>query len=244
MRACIFVDGENFRHSIVDLFQPEFDEGEYLPKTANWEQFFDFVAGRCYDSTRLRTYWYVVQEIDFRPFGLRKLDPEKRVEILSRNRSARSELQAAANRDAKTEEIIARLDREQAKMTSRFNGWTTVQDGIAFRHDAIEFRRAGSIPYDLHEREFGKEKAVDVKLAVDLIEFSSIYDVAIFVSGDGDYVPAVQAVKDKGKRVVNVSFLTRGGELLPGGARRLNRITDRVCQIPYDEAKRLLLRPA
>ena len=35
MKACIFVDGENFRHSIVDLFD-KFQREDYLPKTADW----------------------------------------------------------------------------------------------------------------------------------------------------------------------------------------------------------------
>jgi uncharacterized LabA/DUF88 family protein len=62
-----------------------------------------------------------------------------------------------------------------------------------------------------------------------------IYDVAIILSGDQDYVPAVQVVKDRGKRVVNVAFETRGGKLLPGGARRLNHVTDDSLRIPYKE---------
>ena len=32
-RVCIFVDGENFRNSIVELF-PTFKQHDYLPKTA------------------------------------------------------------------------------------------------------------------------------------------------------------------------------------------------------------------
>lgn len=61
-----------------------------------------------------------------------------------------------------------------------------------------------------------------------------IYDVAIILSGDQDYVPAVQVVKDSGRRVVNAAFQTRSGRLLPGGARRLNQVTDRSINIGYD----------
>jgi uncharacterized LabA/DUF88 family protein len=78
------------------------------------------------------------------------------------------------------------------------------------------------------------EKAVDVKPATDLIMLRHISDVALIVSGDQDYVPAVQVVKDFGKRVVNVTFKTRGGKLLPGGAWRLNQATDWTLEIPYD----------
>ena len=81
----------------------------------------------------------------------------------------------------------------------------------------MEFRRAGSIHYNLFTQKFGQEKAVDVRLATDLLERRPIYDVGVIVSGDQDYVPAVQVAKDSGKQIVNVSFLKRDGKLLPGG---------------------------
>ena len=70
------------------------------------------------------------------------------------------------------------------------------------------------------------EKAVDVKLASDLIALKDIYDTAVIVSGDQDYVLAVQVIKDYGKRVVTVAFERRDGRLLPGGARQLNQASD------------------
>ncbi len=52
------------------------------------------------------------------------------------------------------------------------------------------------------------EKGVDVALAVDLYRFSEHYDHAILISGDYDYVPAIQAVKDRlrGITIVPVSY--------------------------------------
>ena len=65
------------------------------------------------------------------------------------------------------------------------------------------------------------------------IVLRDIYDTAIILSGDQDYVPAVQVVKDSGKRVVNVAFRARNGSPLPGGARRLNQVTDNSLEIEY-----------
>lgn len=47
------------------------------------------------------------------------------------------------------------------------------------------------------------EKGVDVQLAVDMLHYAvtNTYDVAILVSGDGDFAPAVEAVKQLGKHV-------------------------------------------
>jgi hypothetical protein len=50
-----------------------------------------------------------------------------------------------------------------------------------------------------------------------------------------DYVPTVQRVKDFGKTIINVVFVAQNGKLLPGGARRLNHITDESIKIEYND---------
>jgi uncharacterized LabA/DUF88 family protein len=52
------------------------------------------------------------------------------------------------------------------------------------------------------------EKGVDVAIAVDMITmaFRGIYDTAILVSCDGDYVKAIDAIRDTGKHVEVACF--------------------------------------
>ena len=52
------------------------------------------------------------------------------------------------------------------------------------------------------------EKGVDVMIAIDLVKnaYADLYDTAILVSGDGDFFPAIQAVKDLGKHVEVAAF--------------------------------------
>ena len=52
------------------------------------------------------------------------------------------------------------------------------------------------------------EKGVDIMLATDLLRsaWDNLYDVAILVSGDGDFSYAVKAVKDMGKHVEVAAF--------------------------------------
>ena len=52
------------------------------------------------------------------------------------------------------------------------------------------------------------EKGVDVRMAVDIVThaYSNIYDIGIVVSGDADFVPAIKAAQDFGKKMVNVCF--------------------------------------
>ena len=256
-RVCVFVDGENFRHSIVDLCKGEFDPTDYLPKNAQWEAFFDSLVNQIEfrifygDSLsdrlsvhRLRTYWYVVQHVDFKPYKIPKPrdESEEFIKVIRLDKGTRTELDSTGRTPTPEalDRIYKRLTARKQNFLHRFDGWQFVQNGISEKHKSIEFRRAGSISYNLFQEELGKEKSVDVKLAVDMVTLKDIYDTAILVSGDQDYVPAVQAVKDAGKRVVNVAFRTRDGKMLPGGARRLNQMTDSTIELRYESLKRLL----
>ena len=51
-------------------------------------------------------------------------------------------------------------------------------------------------------------KGDDIYLATDLVSlaYEDAYDIAILVSGDGDFVPAIQRVQKLGKRVENAYF--------------------------------------
>jgi len=250
MRTCVFVDGENFRHSIVELFS-QFRKEDYLPKSADWAGFFDWIVKEVHeDGERIRTYWYVVESLDFFPYRFpdptkyTETDPERVKQELETLCTVLSYHQPYKDKIAKLPEnglldyatqTVNDLKRRQDVMQERFNGWIAKQNGISLRHKAIEFRRAGAITYRLFDNSLGKEKAVDVKLATDMVTLKDIYDLAIIVTGDQDYVPAAKVVKDFGKRIVNVAFMTRSGSLLPGGARNLNQVTDWSFCIPFND---------
>ena len=249
VKACVFVDGENLRYSINDLFNPGFRTSDYLPNRARWADLFDHIVALSSGTYRVRAYWYVVEEIEFYPWGLQKRlheslsgppQMEKLQNILFRDRQLRSvleQVEVGPKRDQRITEQTERLIRLERKMKTRFEGWHRIQKAIAESNNSVEFRRSGSIRFDLFRERFNREKAVDVHLGTDMLKLRDIYEVAIIVSGDGDYVPAVQAVKDYGKRSINVSFLKKDGQVIPGGARTLNRNTDEQVQISYDEMK-------
>jgi len=71
------------------------------------------------------------------------------------------------------------------------------------------------------------EKGVDILLATDMIAhaYKDNYDVAIVVAGDNDYVPAIQAVKDKGKNVEVALFGKESTSV------RLREVADKVVDI-------------
>lgn len=240
--ACIFIDGENLRHSLCDLFGSSFNPADYLPKQADWEHFFAYLVGQANSEFRLRTYWYVVDEIDVWPYNLTRLISRKEFStleaIIRKNRQSAVILDGITSQPARQSKLIDianGLAKAEVAVKRRFEGWQQIQNGIAHRFDSVEFRRAGSIQMNLFTQKFGQEKGVDVKLATDVLKLNDIYDVGIIVSGDGDYVPAVQVVKDWGKHIINVSFLKKSGGVLPGGARRLNEATDRAIEVAYSD---------
>ena len=111
-RACIFVDGENFRFSLKDLFQNgrcSFGKSDYLPQ-ADWYQFFASIAAR-FDCELLRTYWYVVEHVDCRPYKVphKWADKER---VLARWYGAR--IQACSTDDERRELLIA-IERDLDK---------------------------------------------------------------------------------------------------------------------------------
>ena len=250
LRVCVFVDGENFRYAIVDLFHPHlFNRADYLPGAANWAEFFDDLVARATDNEglRVRTYWYVIDQVDPFPFIIKRAaqTPEilqdwiKRNEAILRGSGQWDDLQTG-DRIAKLKRLQDSLWGERDKIRRRFEGFHVVQNSIALSSKSVEFRRSGRIGYNLLSKRLGQEKTVDVNLAVDMVLLKDNYDMALVVSGDQDYVPAVQAAKNSGKHVVNVAFQTQDGSLLPGGARRLNDITDWSISVPYDDFRQSL----
>lgn len=59
-------------------------------------------------------------------------------------------------------------------------------------------------------------KGDDVFLATDLIKgaYENLYDVAIIISGDADFIPAIRLVQKNGKKVINAFFPKSSSYLL------------------------------
>jgi uncharacterized LabA/DUF88 family protein len=240
-RACIFVDGENFRYSLKDLFHNgrfTFRKNDYLPQ-ADWHGFFTSIA-EGFNCELLRTYWYVVEHVDCRPYKIPNNLADKE-RVLARWYAERIRACSSSNQRA---EVIGAIEQELEKarraIEGRARGWREVQSGIEHTNDQLEFRRSGSIPYDLVTCQFGVEKGVDTQLTTDMIVLSNIFDAAIILSGDADYLPPVAAIKMKGKLVYSVSFLDQKGQQLPGGARRLSNAVDSRADLDFEKVRQAL----
>ena len=79
-------------------------------------------------------------------------------------------------------------------------------------------------------------KEDDIHLAVDMVKlaYNNAYDTAILVSSDGDFVPAIQAVKEKGKIVENIGFESKFSFHLKQKCDRFRKLNKKeVAQFSY-----------
>ena len=95
-------------------------------------------------------------------------------------------------------------DREKYRRQQRFfSKLKTIHDFeviiCRMQKDLID----GKIHYSVKEDDIG--------IAVNMVKlaFNNAYDTAILVSTDGDFVPAIKAVKETGKKVENVGFINK-----------------------------------
>jgi uncharacterized LabA/DUF88 family protein len=98
-------------------------------------------------------------------------------------------------------------------------------------HDALRFQGFRVIAREVNYGEEGEQKEVDVALATELVAnaLRNAFDVAIIVSGDRDFVPAVERVRMEGKGVEAAFFWDAEA---PGAkssfSQHLQRAADRV----------------
>ncbi len=98
--------------------------------------------------------------------------------------------------------------------------------------DAIEdkLHDFGFHPRVFHKKGGDKAKGVDITLTTDMLVhgFRGHYEIAVLVSGDGDYVPVVEELQRMGRIVVVSFFQQEGCGLNP----KLRLASDDFC--PFD----------
>jgi uncharacterized LabA/DUF88 family protein len=207
LRTVVFVDGQNFRKNLQAFsFQaPGFTKPYRLDeKHFKWREFFaDMVAWFAQETGTehrlLRAYWYNAEGMTpFQPSPhvlngahaeCRKSVPAitpNRVSDLAKEWHAKQHAWFYGSRRQMFEEIQRKTDFLEFKFVGQF------------RVEPFTVRKCVQKPdntYDYQGTQVG-EKGVDIGIAVDMIAKMANYDVAIIVSGDADFVPAVCYLKD------------------------------------------------
>lgn len=182
LRAVAFIDGNNLHYQLGELQLQE--------KDINWSRLLTDAMPP--EHRLIRAYWYQVGQTSFsQPYPSRLHDI-----FLSGRTGAASEEELRQRCEAYIAEQRERLERIHRE----------VYDRIAQDYDFLEFRYVGSLKIDPYEQKWIEEKGVDVGMAVDMVGKMSEYDAAVVISGDADFAPAIQLIKDRLRQVYLVNF--------------------------------------
>lgn len=250
LRTVIFIDGENFRNNLRNFsYQstPPHPTNPYYRLEENhfhWKQFFQGIIKE-FDNTTgwehqlIRVYWYYAATIS--PWH-------------ENNRAAQIIVNRNQNRDLTVNQVnvLAKqwYDHERDYFENlREKTFEDIQRNTEF----LEFKYVGQYivrPYTVHKLEFNAsgrvttylgyqqgEKGVDVGITVDMISKMPNYDVAILISGDADYIPAVRYLKDNLKYVYQFSLAKGVPPTIEYLSSYLKGIVD--CFAYFDELKLL-----
>ena len=131
-----------------------------------------------------------------------------------------------ANTRVNLNELISQLKRDRFLVRAYYYNAPLTDD---YDEDLREgqgrfFESLRRIPYvtvrlgRLHRRPDGTlvEKGIDVAIAVEslALAYDDAYDTALLVSGDGDYVELVEAIKRRGKHVECAMFKNQSAGIL------------------------------
>jgi len=131
------------------------------------------------------------------------------------------------------EEIPRIVEREIAKETGRsvevvrsnvFTSMKKETEVNSARHRMFDDMESLNFDVDQMVTEGQAEKCVDIKLAVEMLHYATVpdaYDIAVVVTGDKDFMPALKRTRQKGKRVALAS-------MMPGCNRALLDVKNRV----------------
>ncbi len=182
-RAVFFVDGNNWYHSLRELGLPDIGR-------LNYARIFDKLAGPARDWVEAR---YYIPDVGV--MG----DPE----LL---RSQREFLQQLLAQDSRIRVRQGRLEER----TSRNRAATELLQYLAelkVKIDTTVYADLVALGRAHREVRVFVEKAVDVQIAVDMVQLAASggLDVAYLLSADGDYTPAAEAVRGHGRKIFSAT---------------------------------------
>jgi uncharacterized LabA/DUF88 family protein len=181
-RAVLFVDGNNWYHSLQDAGVQDLGRLNYAKISQK------LLGPRIWLATR----YYIDQ-----------VQQQRNTRLYAEQRRFLANLRATDRRiSCHLGRLESRLvENDAARELRQYLSRLPLRIDKKVFHDLMDLARR-------HERtQVYVEKAVDVMLAVDMVTMAERdeYDAAYLLSADGDYTPAVTAARRKGKKVYAAS---------------------------------------
>ncbi len=217
-RAVAFLDGQNVHNSLKALGLQE--------KDVDWSRLFARVLPTGHEL--VRSYWYHVRDVS-------EFDP-------ATPKAARY-CPPGVDEEAFLDEARRWHEAEHSRLMQLQR---VVHRQLMLDYDAVEFRYRGVLRVNPFRRERLGEKGLDVGMAADMVALADRFDTAILFSGDADFAPVVQVLKDRLRRVVQVT-IERGkpGSTPRSAAREMRVLVDAVhtlYETEITDSERGLLR--
>lgn len=97
-------------------------------------------------------------------------------------------------------------------------------------HDSMSYRGFHVVLRDAYEPTENRQKEVDVSMASTMLSqaYKHTFDTAIVMSGDRDFLPSMELIREEGMRVEVAAFKSAMSHKLVGGC---DKYTD-LCKIP------------
>lgn len=188
-KAALYIDGNNWFHSLREAGVVDRMELDYTRVSQKLVGNREWVATKYYIG-QVRQQGNPALYASQRRFLAQLEGQDRRIKVLRGRIEGHPEINKCA------EELLRYLHEEAPAM------------------DRVVFHRLEALARTHRVTEVMTEKAVDVHLATDLImdAHAGVYDDAYVLSADGDFTPAVTAVRTLGKRILSASP-ARGAQL-------------------------------
>jgi uncharacterized LabA/DUF88 family protein len=215
LRTAIYIDGENLRKTLEKY---EFQGSKYpyqiRERLVNWTEFFKGIITKLKDKTLLEhrligARWYLSNQIRVVGESLRNRKACLEDCLHDFPKLTDNELIQLSENWIEQEKVRVRKESEE------------IRADLEKKYDYLEFKYVGEFilsRYKKHKCGFDEknkvnyyngtrlgERGVDVGMAVDMVTQISSLDAIVIVSGDRDFIPAIDYVKTK---MVNVYSFT------------------------------------
>jgi uncharacterized LabA/DUF88 family protein len=252
-RFAFFVDGSNLYGSLRAM----------NVEVSNYQQFYAYLhreAVRAWREATMqepvapamlqRVYWYAVGSIDEWDLA----SPQSRQALRSafvRDAEIRAlwmTRASAAQPDLREEELE---EAAWQACAGDFRGWYEARQravdsmrrfytSVRASSDLIDIREAGHWKVNFLHR-WVDEKGLDTALAVDMLALQDNFDVAMVVSGDADAIPSMRHLKERGKHIGAVEFVSGGAADTRGRnfSSRLRLYADFVLRVHEQDLRQL-----
>lgn len=235
-KISIFVDGEGFLDMLGSIFYKEEYDRSFIPPKADWRGFFTAIAGSL-GCDSVKVFWYSVDQVDFYPEGDWKTmsfeEAERKLKRISTAKKKLNNLSVEKDRKAVVNKFRYVILKNQKRMLSMLAKRRELERKMVTGFPAIRMRKPGWQACSLLDSVMMSPKAIQGGMIADLFAESSNYDLAILLTGDGELVPAVDALSIMGKQFACLNLPVSGLRKPARVSRKLVDRMDFILDIPF-----------